>query len=132
MNHWIVRCLAACVSVFLLLAGCQSTNQQVVPVTGGEEAMPAHVQLVRENVLEYVISSARLADAPVSTDWQLVEVEPAEGEYYFRSGDWLMIVWSADTPLGNKRVSINNKVKNAAWWGYVEPNGHVVDTAYAR
>lgn len=133
MNKRVGRFLALCLPILLLFAGCQPADKSVIPVTGGESApVPAQVEMARENILEYVISSSRLATAPPSADWQLDGGEQREGEYRFRSGDWLMVIWLVDSQEGKQRVIIVNKVEKASWCGYVEPDGHVVDTAYTR
>ncbi|MBI3150862.1 MAG: hypothetical protein HYZ21_01905 [Chloroflexi bacterium] len=119
-------------AVIFLLTSCLSGDRRSIPVTGGEDASaPALVELARENVLEYVISS-RLPTAPPSADWQLDNGEQLAGEYRFRSGDWLMIISPAERHEGNQRVVIINNVENISWCGYVELDGHVVDTAYIR
>lgn len=72
MNKRVVRFLALCLPVVLLFAGCRFADQTLVPATDVEDIpIPAMVELARENVLEYVISSSRLAVAPSGTDWQL-------------------------------------------------------------
>jgi hypothetical protein len=133
MNHRIV-CLPLCLLAILLLTGCLPKDQPPIPVTGAEEAsISALTELARENVLEYVISSSRVATAPPSSaDWQLDGEQQLNGEYRFCSGDWTMLVWLADAQEKNQRVIIINKVENVAWRGYVKPDGHVVDTAYYR
>ena len=89
-------------------------------------------KLARENVLEYVISSSRVANIPPSANWQLDDGQQLNGECRFCNGDWVMLVWLADAQEENERVIIINKVENIAWRGYVAPDGHVVDTAYYR
>ncbi len=130
MNHWIVRLVTLGMPVFLLLAACQPKDQAGVPVIGSEVAIPAQVERAHINVLEYVISSHRLANIPPHTDWQFDNREQLEGEYHFLSGDWLMIVWVADINQENQQVIISNQTEKAFWCGYVAPDGHVVDTAY--
>ena len=133
MNDRMIRLFTLCMTAILLLAGCASKEQPSIPVTGAEDAsIPAMIEPARENVLEYIISSSRLTNAPPSAEWQLDKDEQLEGEYHFRSGDWLMVVWLADTDEKNQRVIISNKAENAFWCGYVRPDGHVVDTAYIR
>jgi hypothetical protein len=132
MNHRIV-CLFLCLLTILLMTGCQPKGQPLIPVTGAEEAsISALTELARENVLEYVISSSRVGTAPPSADWQLDGGKQLNGEYCFRNGDWIMLVWPADAQEENQRVIIINKVENVAWRGYITPDGHVVDTAYYR
>jgi hypothetical protein len=132
MNHRIV-CLTLCLQAILLLTGCLSKEQPLIPVTGAEDAsIPVLTKLTRENVLEYVISSSRMATVPPSAGWQLEDGQQLNGEYRFCSGDWVMLVWPADANEENQRVIIINKVENVTWRGYVAPDGHVVDTAYYR
>ena len=133
MNKRVVRFLALCLPAVLLFAGCRSADQTLISATGAEDIpIPAMVEQARDKVLEYVISSSRLAAAPSGTDWQLDRGEHSEGEYRFRSGDWLMVIWLADAQEGNQRVVVINKAEKVSWCGYVEPDGHVVDTAYIR
>ena len=124
MNHRIIRLFSLCMPAILLFAGCAPKDKPFMPVTGA-----AMVEQARKNVLEYVISSSRLATAPPSADWQLDNEEQRQGEFHFRSGDWLMVIWLADAD-GNQQVIISNNVEKAFWCGYVTPDGHVVDTAY--
>ena len=132
MNHRLVS-LPLCLLTILLLTSCQTNDQPLIPVTGAEDAsIPMLTQLARENVLEYVISSSRVPTVPSSVEWQLDGGKQLNGEYRFRSGDWVMLVWLADADEENQRVIIINKIENVAWRGYVAPDGHVVDTAYYR
>ena len=132
MNHRLAY-LPLCLLAILLLTACQSKDQPLIPVTGAEDAtIPVLTRLARENVLEYVISSSRVPTAPPSADWQLDDGQQLNGEYCFRSGDWVMLVWLADAQNENERVIIFNQVENVVWRGYVAPDGHVVDTAYYR
>ena len=132
MNHRIV-CLPLCLLAILLLTGCQSKEKPLIPVTGAEDAsIPVLTKLARENVLEYVLSTSRVAAAPPNVDWQLDGGKKSNGEYCFRSGDWIMLVRLADANQENQRVIIINKVEKVVWRGYVAPDGHVVDTAYYR
>ena len=133
MNRRVVRFLVLCLPVLLLFAGCQSEDKSIIPVTGKDSPIvPAQVELAHENVLEYVISSSRIADIPSSENWQLNHDKQTEGEYRFSSTTWLMIVWSADDQEENQKVVIQNQAKHAFWCGYVRPDGHVVDTSYTR
>jgi hypothetical protein len=133
MNHGIPRLFTLCMPVVLLLAGCQPKLKTFVPVTGVKETtLPALVEQSRASVLEYVLSSSRLATLPSEADWQLDTSQASEGLYRFRSGDWLIMIWLADADKGNQRVIILNKAENASWGGYVTPDGHVVDTSYSR
>ena len=125
MNHRIIQLFSLCMPAILLFAGCAPKDKPFMPVTGA-----AMVEQARKNVLEYVISSSRLATAPPSADWQLDQWEPLEGEYRFRSGDWLMVIWLANADQENQRVVIINKVESAYWCGHVQPDGHVVDNSY--
>jgi hypothetical protein len=133
MSHRTIRLLAFCLPVILALAGCASKDQPSIPVTGKKStSIPAQVELAHENVLEYVISSSRIADIPSSENWQLNNDKQTEGEYRFSSNNWLMIVWSADAQEENQKVVIQNQAKHAFWCGYVRPDGRVVDTSYTR
>ena len=117
----------------MLLAGCLHNDQFVIPVTGKEDtAVPVLVEMAKENVLGYLISSSRLATDPPDTDWQLDQEEQQEGVHRFHNGDWLMAIWFNDANDERSRVVIMNKVKNISWCGYVESDGHVVDTAWIR
>src|SRR5512139_2376811 len=97
MNDRIIQLFALCLPAILLFAGCAPKDKTSIPVTGAEDAIPAQVEQARVNVLEYVISSSRLANIPPNTDWQFDNRKQLEGEYHFLSGDWLMIVRAADT-----------------------------------
>lgn len=120
MNQWIVRLFFLC--AVLLLTGCQPQIQKLLPITGVEEvSLAAPAELARESVLQYILSSSRLETG-----------KQAEGEYRFRSGDWLMLIRSADTGDAIQKVLIINPVEKASWTGYVTADGHVVDTAYGR
>lgn len=132
MNHWIFRILTLCISVALLLASCQTKDQLVSPVTGANAAIPTQIEQARVNILEYIISSSRLANIPPDTDWQLNGGESLKDEYHFLSGDWLMVIWDANTQDKTQRVVISNEIEKTFWCGYVAPDGHVVDTAYMR
>jgi hypothetical protein len=133
MNHRLV-CPSLCLLLALLsLTGCLLREQPLIPFTDTQDAsIAALTELVRNNVLDYVISSARVANAPPGAEWKLDDGRQLNGEYRFRSGDWTMLVWPADVHEGNQRVVIINKVENVAWCGYVKPDNHVVDTAYYR
>ena len=131
MNLRIV-CLPFYLLAILLLTACQPKDQPLIPVTGAEDAsIPMLTKLARDNVLEYVVSSSRVPTAPPSADWQN-DGRQADGEYRFRSGDWVMLVRLADANEENEWVIIINKVEKVAWRGYIAPDGHVVDTAYYR
>jgi hypothetical protein len=119
--------------VVLLLTGCQPENKaSTIPVTGGENiSAPAVVHLARDNALEYVISSSRLATIPPATDWQLEGDRSPDGEYRFRSGDWLMIVRLANGNE-NQQIMIINQIEGLYWCGCVKPDGTMVDTSLLR
>jgi hypothetical protein len=128
MNRWMRRLWIVCLPA-VLLAACQSNAKAVLPVTGLEEsALPALVAMTRENVLEYVVSSARLESIPAMPDWQLDKERSSEEEYCFRSGEWTMLIRPAEA---NQRVLILNRAEKASWIGYVTADGDVVDTTYA-
>jgi hypothetical protein len=132
MSKKITDSLVVCLLVILCTTGCQQENggQTIVPVTG-KNAVPRTVDLARNNILEFVILSARIDDIPPSSEWTY-SGQPAEGEFRFESSDWLMIVWPDDPQEASYRVVIRNEFENSFWCGYVDPDGHVVDTAYIR
>ena len=133
MNRWTGNLFSLGVITALLLTACQPEAQKLLPVTGDQEvSLAAPAELARDSVLDYIVASARLAALPASADWQLEAAMQAEGEYYFRSGDWLMLIRSADTGEAIQRVVILNPVEKASWTGYVTADGRVVDTAYGR
>jgi Ser/Thr protein kinase RdoA (MazF antagonist) len=128
MNRWMIRLWIVCLPA-LLLAACQSKAKAFLPVTGLEKsALPALVAMTRENVLQYVVSSARLESIPATPDWQLDRERSSEEEYCFRSGEWTMLIRPAET---QQRVLILNRAEGASWIGYVTADGDVVDTTYA-
>jgi hypothetical protein len=132
MNHGTIRWFTFCVSV-VLLAGCQSNTSAFIPITGVEEAiLPAPVVLARDQVLDYLVSSAHLAGLPSNADWRHDAVKAPDGEYRLRSGDWLMMIRSAKAQGDNQLVMLLNQVDRASWTGYITPDGRVVDTAYYR
>ena len=133
MNKRILFSLILCLPVVLWIASCQTTedgDRAIIPVTG-KNAVPATVELARENVLEYVISSSRVANIPPSSEW-ISSGESTAGEFHFVSGDWLMIVLFEEGQEANQRVFLRNQAKHAFWCGYVDSDGHVVDTTYTR
>ena len=133
MNHRILRLFSLCISITLLLAACQSRAQKLVPVTGAQEvALAAPAALARDSVLNYLLTSSRLAKVPPGTDWQLETEQGLNGEYHFRSGDWLMLIRTANTGEAIQQVMILNSIEKASWTGYVTAEGKVVDTAYVR
>ena len=133
MNHGIQRLFSLCISAALVLAGCQSKERAFLPITGGVEvSRPAAVEMARTQVLEYLLASARLPGVPSSADWQPQTGELPEGEYHFRSGDWLMMIRTAQPESDNQKVLLFNQAGGAAWTGYITPDGHVVDTTYYR
>lgn len=133
MNRWTRNRFSFGIFTVLLLTACQPKPQTLLPVTGVEEiSLPASAQLARDNVLAYVLSSARLASLPPGTDWQWETGEQREGEYSFRSGDWLMLIRHAESAQGSLRIILLNKAENVSWTGYVTADGRVVDTAYDR
>jgi hypothetical protein len=133
MNKRAILLLTLCLPVVLFFAGCQPANQSLIPVTGEDfSPVPLQIMLAREHVLEYINSLSRLPSIPPKVMWQLKDDEQPEGEYYFYSGDWLMIVWAADTNKENQQVIILNKAENFYWCGYVQPNGVVKDTSFTR
>jgi hypothetical protein len=132
MNHKTVF-LPLCLCAMLLLTGCLPKGQSLIQITGAEvKSSRALIDMAHRNVLDYIISSSRVASIPSSSEWELENRQGTNGEYCFRSGNWTMLVWLADDHQQNQRVIIMNKVENILWWGYVKPDGHVVDTAYYR
>lgn len=126
------RLFVLCLSL-ILLSACKSQASKLVPVTGEMKiSAPAQVELARNHVLSYLVSSARLANLPRNADWQ-VEISPrSENEYHFRNGDWVIMIWMADSNDGRQQIVILNNVEDDAWTGYVTVDGEVVDTYYAR
>ena len=133
MNQWILRLFSLCLCAVLLLTGCQPQIQKLLPVTGVEEvSLAAPAELARESVLQYILSSSRLETLPPSENWQVETGEQTEGEYRFRSGDWLMLIRLAGAGETNQKVILFNQIQQASWTGYVTADGKVVDTAYGR
>ena len=133
MNRWTRSLSSLGIIIILLLTACQTKAQKLLPVTGSKDiSLSAPAELARDNVLRYILSSSRLANLPPGADWQPDAAEQSEGEYHFRSGDWLMLIRSADTGEAIQRVVILNTVEKASWTGYVTADGRVVDTAYGR
>lgn len=133
MNRWTRSVFSLGIMIVLLLTACQPKAQKLLPVTGSKDiSLAAPAELARDNVLGYILSSSRLANLPASTDWQLDAAEQAEGEYRFRSGDWLMLIRLAGEGETNQKVILFNQIQQASWTGYITPDGRVVDTAYGR
>lgn len=133
MNRWTRSVFSLGIMIVLLLTACQPKAQKLLPVTGSKNiSLSAPAELARDNVLGYILSSSRLANLPAGADWQLDAAEQSEGEYHFRSGDWLMLIRSADSGEAIQRVVILNPVEKVSWTGYVTADGRVVDTAYGR
>ena len=133
MNRWTRSLSSLGIIIILLLTACQPKAQKLLPVTGSKDiSLSAPAELARDNVLGYILSSSRLANLPAGADWQLDAAEQSEGEYHFRSGDWLMLIRSADSGESIQRIVILNPVEKASWTGYVTADGRVVDTAYGR
>lgn len=133
MNHGTLRKFFLCICLVVSFAGCRSQPQErtFLPITGGDEvARPAAVDVARNQVLEYLLSSARLTGVPQSADWQPESGEMPEGEYHFRSGDWLMIIRLREN--NNQQVLLIHQTDHAGWTGYITPDGRLVDTAYYR
>jgi hypothetical protein len=129
MNHRMECLITLCLSAVLLFTGCAMNNEALIPNTGQESRIPTAVEEARGQVLEYVVSSSGLAAAVSGLEWQ-PDNRQYEGVYRFRSGDWIMVIWSADADQESQRVVIFNKVENVQWCGYVSPEGVVVDTSY--
>ena len=131
MNQRIWSLFFRYMSAVLIVAGCQSRTQKLVPVTGAEEiSLPTRAELVRNNVLDYLLASSRLAGIPARADWQAETGSPTGGESRFRSGDWLMLIRAGED--GKQEVLLLNDVEQVFWSGYLRPDGGVVDTAYGR
>lgn len=130
MKSSLVRIWLICLLAFLLTTSCQTAKKSSIPITGGDAASaPAQVETARNNIVDYLISSDRLDNTPPRTGWQL-DATPREGEYHFSCGDWVMVVWSANAQEQNERVVLRNTTTSDVWCGYVQPDGHVVDTSY--
>jgi len=133
MNRWTRSLVSLGTLTVLLLTACQPKAQKLLPVTSAKEiSLSAPVELARDSVLAHILSASRLANLPAGADWQLEAAKQAKGEYHFRSGDWLMLIRSADTGEAIQKVLIFNPVEKTSWTGYVTADGHVVDTAYGR
>lgn len=117
----------------LFLSACKPQAPALLPITSEKSSpAPAQVEQARMSVLKYATTSARLASLPRDTEWELETGQQSEKEYCYRNGDWLIVIRLADTDEGNRRVIIVNQVEHAAWTGYVNADGDVVDTYYAR
>ena len=134
MNHWILRLFPFCMPAVLLLGGCQpKPDTSFLPVTGAEDvSLPAEIALARDNVLDYLLASSRLSGLPAKDDWLPAGEESRQGEYRFRSEDWLLVIWPPGQADENQRVILVNSMGKAVWVGHVTPKGQVVDTAYNR
>jgi hypothetical protein len=122
-----------CLFMAVLLPACQFMRQQGATVIRSDaSSAPVNIELARDEALAYVTSSACLANVPSDVDWQLEAGLQAEGEYYFISDDWYMIVRSANASNENSRIMIVNKDKSAVWYGYVKPDGTVITTSLMR
>jgi hypothetical protein len=131
MNNRFIHYLVICLFVCLLIAGCQSGQEALIPVTGADVIpIPARVEQARNTALEYVISSARLDTLPPNADWQLDTTHRREGVYLFSNGDWQLIVRPANAQMANEHIVLHNQVTKDSWCGYVNSDGHVVDTTY--
>ena len=132
MNQTIRRFISILALGVFLMGACQSEAPSLIPLTGSnnKSALPARVTLAQQNVLEYVLAS-RLDGIPPHTDWQLQQIQN-ENKYYFRSGDWLMVIWAMEDNDRRQPVVILNQVEQLSWTGYVAPDGRVVDTDLGR
>jgi hypothetical protein len=130
MNHRSMFLAFICMAVTFMAAGCMPENKAAIPITGGLDAsIPLMVGAARDTVLGYVI---RLAAIPPSAEWQLDDETSVEGEYRFRSGDWLMIVQMAGDSNEDQRVMLINQLEGIYWCGCVHPDGTVLDTSLRR
>lgn len=133
MNHRLMFLIPICIAMIVLITGCLSESEASIPITGEIDAsVPVMVGSARDTVLDYVISSARLAAIPSSTEWQLDGGKPIEGEYRFRSGDWLMIVQVTGGSNEDRQVMIINQIEGIYWCGCVHPDSTVMDTSLLR
>jgi hypothetical protein len=133
MNHRLMFLVSICIAVIVLIAGCLSESEASIPITGGLDAsVPVMVGSARDTVLEYVTSSTRLAAIPSGTEWQLDGGKPVEGEYRFRSSDWLMIVQMAENSDEDQQVMIINQIGGIYWCGCVHPDSTVMETSLLR
>ncbi|HSL42270.1 MAG TPA: hypothetical protein VK897_02485 [Anaerolineales bacterium] len=133
MNRWMIGLFTICVAAVLILTACQPKAKTLLPVTGGQGvSLAAPAASARDSVLEYILSSSRLAALPPGTDWELVQGEHPSEEYHFRNGDWLMLVQLANGHDARQRIILLNRVEKISWSGYITPEGRLVDTAYGR
>jgi hypothetical protein len=130
MNIKIIYRVSLIVPAILLFTGCGGTDKSFIPVTGADEVtVPAMVELTRGNVLKYLSAFSRLATVPSNTEWQPTEKQ-FDGQYRYRSGDWLMVIWYGGAGAENQRIVLINAAENIYWCGYVGPEGKVVDTSF--
>jgi len=128
MHRSTICLIILCLGAVVVLTGCGGTDRTLVPVTGVGSTVPSVIEAARGTVWEYVRSSSRVTGVPADLEWQLDEEQYA-GEFRYRSGDWLMVIWPTVSPEGNQRVVIFNPFEDAYWGGYVTPGGDVVDTS---
>ena len=110
------------------LVGCAS-GQQASNLEG--VVLPVAVKSAQANVLEYVTSTSRLSSVPASADWQLDKNASSNGKYRFFNGNWMMIIFPA-AKAGMQQVIIINMAQDAAWCGFIESDGDIVDTCLSR
>lgn len=131
MKSSLVRIQVICLLVLLLTTSCQTAKKSFIPVTGDDaSSAPAQVETARNKTVDYLISTGRLETAPPRVGWQLDTATSTEGEYHFSNGDWVLVIRSADDQKEDSLVILRNEATRTIWCGYVQPNGHVVDTSY--
>ena len=131
MKNRLIHCLVLCLLAGGLLAGCQTTEEAIIPVTGADAVpIPARVETVRSNILDYMGASNQLDVLPPATDWELDVTDRKEGEYRFVSGDWFMVIKLANAQQQHEHVFLYNHATDTGWSGYVCTDGHVVDASY--
>lgn len=131
MKNRLIRNMALCLLVLLVVAGCRSTQDAIIPVTGQEVVpIPAQVETVRGGVLEYVTASAWFEESPPATGWQLDTAGRKEGQYRFLNDDWLMVIRLPNSRDVNEHIFLYNTVTHASWCGEVNPAGEIADTSY--
>lgn len=114
------------VIVLLLSSSCRAQAPAVIPVTGGmDDTTAIAAESVRMTIVDHVIAD-HIADLP-TTGWQLDPGTYRKGEYHLHTGDWHMIMWQSQMD-GNWHIIVRNRVGNPCWWGYIDPDGKVVDT----
>lgn len=128
MNHRSICLIILCLTTVLVFTGCGSADRTLIPATGAGSTVPSAIKAAQGTVWEYIRSSTRISGIPANLKWQLDEEQYA-GEYHYRSGDWIMVIWPAISAEGNQRIIIFNPSTDVYWGGYMTPGGVVVDTS---